>query len=207
MSRPTEEDRRAAEPVTAGPDDSQLVRRTLDGELSAFDVLVSRYEKRAVSAAFRLLGNVHDAMEVCQDAFLKAYRSLGSLKEPSRFGPWLIRIVSNLSLNYRRSRRSMASLPIGDALEDASVEQGVRTESRAAGQWSVSGVESGETTEEIARAIASLPEKQRLALVLFAIEGWPQKDVAEVLGCSLEAVKWNVFQARRTLKDKLAEYL
>jgi RNA polymerase sigma-70 factor (ECF subfamily) len=59
--------------------------------------------------------------------------------------------------------------------------------------------------EVIERAIEELPDKQRLALILFAIEGWPQRDVAEVLGCSLEAVKWNVFQARKTLKEKLAE--
>jgi RNA polymerase sigma-70 factor, ECF subfamily len=193
--------------VTAGPDDAELVRRTLQGDLSAFDLLVARYEKRALSAAYRLLGNAHDAMEVGQDAFLKAYRSLATLKEPSRFGPWLIRIVSNLSLNFRRSRRPVASLPTDDALRDVSAVQGARLETAAAGQWSVTDAESGELSGEIEKAIASLPEKQKLALVLFAIEGWPQKDVAEMLGCSLEAVKWNVFQARKMLKDKLADYL
>ena len=56
-------------------------------------------------------------------------------------------------------------------------------------------------------AIARLPEKQRLSLILFAIEGLPQKEVADILECGVEAVKWNVFQARKKLKDELAEYL
>jgi len=198
VSKATEEDRRSTEPATAGVEDAQLVRLTLAGDMKAFESLVARYEKRAASAAYRLLGNSHDAMEVCQDAFLKAYQSLASLKEQGRFGPWLLRIVSNLSLNFRRSRKAVASLPTDDALQDAPGSPATRSAESPA---------SGELTAEIERAIATLPEKQRLALVLFAIEGWPQMDVAEMLGCSLEAVKWNVFQARKTLKDKLADYL
>lgn len=207
MSRPTEEELRAEQHPTAGPDDAELVRRTVGGELAAFDVLVRRYEKRAGSTAYRLLGNSHDAMEVCQDAFLKAYRSLGSLKEPGRFGPWLIRIVSNLSLNYRRSRRTVASLPLDDTLHEASADHGAREQTLAAGEWAIADAASGDVAEKIERAIALLPEKQRLALILFSLEGWPQKDVAEMLGCSLEAVKWNVFQARKTLKQTLADLL
>ncbi|MBN1489168.1 MAG: RNA polymerase sigma factor [Phycisphaerae bacterium] len=184
-----------------------MVRRTLAGELPAFDTLVGRYQKRAVSASYRLLGNSHDAMEVCQDAFLRAYQSLGRLKEPTRFGPWLIRIVSNLSLNFRRSRRATAALPVDDALGTEETATAGRPRRGSGHSTPPDPLSSGELAGQIERAVAELPEKQRLALVLFAIEGWPQRDVAEVLGCSLEAVKWNVFQARKTLKVKLAEHL
>ncbi|MGB9624787.1 MAG: RNA polymerase sigma factor [Phycisphaerae bacterium] len=178
--------------------------------MAAFGALVERYQRRAVSASYRLVGNIQDAMEVSQDAFLRAYRSLGSLNEPARFGPWLMRIVSNLSLNFRRSRRSalrVGGLPLDDVLSDEESAPAAREEAVAGGEWSVDGLASGEVRSRIEKAIAELPEKQRLALILFAIEGWPQRDVAEVLGCSLEAVKWNVFQARKTLKEKLAAYL
>jgi RNA polymerase sigma-70 factor (ECF subfamily) len=178
--------------------------------MAAFDALVERYQRRAVSASYRLVGNVQDAMEVCQDAFLRAYRSLASLKEPARFGPWLMRIVSNLSLNFRRTRRSalrLGGLPLDDALSDDDAAPASHGEPPAGGEWSVDELASGELADQVEKAIAKLPEKQRLALILFAIEGWPQRDVAEVLGCSLEAVKWNVFQARKTLKEKLADYL
>jgi RNA polymerase sigma-70 factor (ECF subfamily) len=191
-----------------GPTDAELVRQALDGEASAFDSLVIRYERRAASTAYRLLGNSHDAQEVCQDAFLRAYQSLGSLQKPARFGAWLLRIVSNLSLNFRRSRGSpakQATLPIDDVLAGVS---GTRVRASAArGEVGAGNPEGGEVAEAIERAIAELPERQRMALVLFAIEGWPQRDVAEVLNCSLEAVKWNVFQARKVLRAKLAEYL
>lgn len=211
MSRPTEENRDA----TGRPDTNELdaaaVRRTLAGELAAFDELVNRYQKRAVSVAYRLVGNTHDAMEIAQDAFLRAFRSLRTLKEPGRFGPWLVRIVSNLSLNHRRSRRLWAhagGLPEDDMLEGgASVRTAEGETSAAAGEWSLDEAASSEMATKVRQAIDELPEKQRLALILFAIEGWPQRDVAEVLECSLETVKWNVFQARKTLKTKLAEYL
>ncbi len=68
-------------------------------------------------------------------------------------------------------------------------------------------MESAETSRAIADAINSLPEQQRLALVLFALEAIPQKEVASIMECSVEMVKWNVFQARKALKEKLAEYL
>lgn len=186
------------------------MRRTLDGETAAFDILVERYQRRAVATSCRLVGNVQDALEVCQDAFLRAYRSLSSLKEPARFAPWLMRIVSNLSLNFRRSRRAAAkvgALPLDDILRDDEAALAARGEQPAGGEWSMDELASGETAGQIGAAIAALPEKQRLALILFTIEGWAQKDIAEVLGCSVEAVKWNVFQARRTLKEKLSDYL
>jgi len=86
--------------------DAALVNVVLAGDRDAFEKLVGVYERAAVATAYRLLNNSDDAREVVQDAFLRAYRSLGRLKDPQRFGPWLLRIVSNLSLNARRSRRT-----------------------------------------------------------------------------------------------------
>src|SRR5689334_3675224 len=87
-----------------GETDEMLVRSALGGDRSAFDTLVKRYQNAAVSVSYRLLGNRADAVEIVQDAFLKAYRSLDSLERPGAFGGWLMRIVSNLSLNRRRGR-------------------------------------------------------------------------------------------------------
>src|SRR5262249_8776927 len=81
--------------------DASCVRRTLAGDVRAFDELIERYQRRIVSIAYRLLGNGHDAADVCQEAFLRAYRSLDTLQEPHRFGAWLTRIAGNLALNYR----------------------------------------------------------------------------------------------------------
>jgi len=187
--------------------DAEAVSQTLAGDLKAFDQLIERYQRRAVAVAYRLLGNINDAMDVCQDAYVRAFRSLASIQDPKRFGSWLMRIVSNLALNFRRDRKQTLSLSIDD--DGPGLSAGAIADERTFAGGSAAGdsLQTSELEQAINEAIAQLPEKQRLALILFAIEGLPQKEVAEILDCSLELVKWNVFQARKTLKDKLAEYL
>ena len=104
------------EPAAAGPTDGALVEQVIAGKRAAFDVLVGRYQRQAVAVSYRLLGNSHDALEVTQDAFIKAFSSLATLQKPEAFGGWLMRIVSNLSLNYRRSRKTRSQLPLDDLL-------------------------------------------------------------------------------------------
>jgi RNA polymerase sigma-70 factor (ECF subfamily) len=200
-------DSAAADP---SPSDGQLVQETLKGDKTAFDELIRRYQRQAMAVSFRLLGNSHDAMEVTQDAFLKGFTSLGTLQKPEAFGGWLMRIVSNLSLNYRRGRKTRSPLPLDDAFGPASPSQ---AESGGGSDWMAQsgdplhGMESAELGEALQAALKQLPEKQRLALVMFTIEQLPQKQVAEALDCSVEAVKWHVFQGRKKLKELLKQYL
>src|SRR5687768_14719336 len=99
------------------PSDGVLVSRVLEGNRKAFDELIVRYQRQAVAVSYRLLGNTQDALEVTQDAFLKAFSSLATLQKPEAFGGWLMRIVSNLSLNFRRSRKTrQGQLPLDDLL-------------------------------------------------------------------------------------------
>src|SRR5258708_26828817 len=105
------------------PPDGDLVRRVIDGHQNrAFDELIRRYQRQAVAVSYRLLGNTHDALEVTQDAFLKSFSSLRTLQKPEAFGGWLMRIVSNLSLNYRRGRKSRTQLPLDDLLGPADAQ-------------------------------------------------------------------------------------
>src|SRR4051795_5561201 len=105
-------------PVTDTPaiSDGKLVSQTLAGDRNAFDQLIGRYQRQAMAVSYRLLGNTNDALEVTQDAFLKSFTSLSTLQKPEAFGGWLMRIVSNLSLNYRRSRKIRSQLPLDDLL-------------------------------------------------------------------------------------------
>jgi RNA polymerase sigma-70 factor (ECF subfamily) len=195
-------ERLATRPV---PDDATLVQAAQRGEPGAFDQLVTRYQKRATGVSYRLLNNLHDALEVCQEAFIRAFRHLESLEDPRRFGPWLLRIVTNLSLNFRRSRGPRLSL------EDCVIEDGDRAERVAdrpsAGERPTSELDTSELQEQIQAGLAQLTNQQRAALVLFSMEQLPQKEVAEIMGCSVEAVKWHVFQARKKMKAHLAAYL
>lgn len=184
--------------IEDGGDDARLVALVLGGAGDAFDVLVRRYQRRAMAVAYRLLGNMDDAGEVVQESMLRAYRHLNRLTDRERFGAWLMRIVSNQSLNRRRSRGRKA-VQLDSLAEMESTRAGAPAADR--------GGEMHEAHAATRKAIERLPEKQRDALVLFAIEGLPQKDVAEMLGCSVELVKWNVFQARKTLRDVLERFL
>ncbi len=184
--------------------EANVVRRAQDGDAEAFADLVTAYQRRAVSVAYRLLGNAEDASDVSQDSFVRAYQHLGQLEDPTRFAPWLFRIVSNLALNYRRARKAKAATSLDDP-------DGVPIDACGALAALPDGEKSGALSQELRGAIDAamehLPDKQRLALVLFSVEGMPQKDVAEILQCSVELVKWNVFQARKKLKELLREFL
>jgi RNA polymerase sigma-70 factor, ECF subfamily len=196
----------SANPIPAPPDpsDGVLVRRTLDGDRKAFDVLINRYQRQAVAVSVRLLNNSHDALEVTQDAFLKAFKNLSTLQKPEAFGGWLMRIVNNLSLNYRRSRKTRSQLPLDDLLGNSE-----NAGNSGGSEWTANSgqplkiLEGHELGQRLTEALAQLPEKQRQALVLFTMQELPQKEVAEQLGCSVEAVKWHVFQGRKKLKELL----
>ncbi len=197
----------------------ELVRSAQSGDPEAFAELVRRYQRRAVSLAYRLLGNIEDAGDVSQEAFIRAYRHLSQLDDPSRFGAWFLRVVSNLSLNYRRSRKSKSAVSLDDveAVERAATFRSggfprtLKPAAHLAGGGAV-GLEDGggpladELHEAITQALECLPDKQRLALLLFSVEGMPQKQVADILECSVELVKWNVFQARQKLKEMLKDF-
>lgn len=188
----------------AGERDAAWVQAARDGSPEAFGLLAKAYERPAIATAYRLLGNSDDALEVVQEALLRAYRSLDRLNEPSRFGPWLLRIVSNLSLNARRARRSGVPLDEQWGPEGMRTADGEPTASETGPDHRAEGHELGEALEA---ALQKLPEKQRLALILFTIEGWAQKDIAALLNCSLENVKWYVFQGRKRLREQLGDVL
>ena len=206
---PQATDPNEAQPSPAVPSDGQLVQGTLDGNRQAFDQLIRRYQRQAVAVSYRLLGNSQDALEVTQDAFLKAFTSIATLQKPEAFGGWLMRIVSNLSLNYRRGRKTRSQLPLDDLLGKVSEQ----SETGGGSEWMsrdidpVHHMESAELGAKLQEALKQLPEKQRVAIVMFTIEQMPQKDVANALNCSVEAVKWHVFQGRKKLKEILKDYL
>src|SRR4051812_30462121 len=193
----------------ASPTDGELVTRASAGDRRCFDELIVRYQRQAVAVSYRLLGNSQDALEVTQDAFLKAFTSIGTLQKPEAFGGWLMRIVSNLSLNFRRGRKNKQQLPLDDLLgaNEPSTSDGSGSDWMAQSGDPVRRLESEEMGRKLQEALSQLPEKQRLAIVMFTIEEMPQKQVAETLECSVEAVKWHVFQGRKKLKEILKEHL
>jgi len=206
---PSDSQARAAQELAAQAAlELSLVLAAKHGDRQAFGKLAQQYQRPCAAVALRLLGNTHDAAELVQDALVKAFINLGQIEHCDRFGPWLMRIVTNLALNYRRGRDRRRAISL--ELPAADSEEGEDLRATIAGgvlDAPDKPATSAELGDAISRCINELPEKQRLALVMFAIEKMPQKDVAEVLNCSVEAVKWHVFMARKQLKRSLINYL
>lgn len=194
----------------AAMSDAQLVEQTMAGKREAFDELIRRHQRKAVAVSYRLLGNSHDAAEVAQDAFMKAYSSVKTLESPEKFGGWLMRIVSNLSLNRRRGRRQVSTLPgdellgSGEGMSGDAAGKGVQTGRADDPYQQLEGKELG---KQLWDALDKLTDKQRIAMVMFTIEGMPQKEIAEAMQCGIEAVKWHVFQGRKRLRELLKDVL
>ncbi len=210
---PTPEPAVGPEPADENPGaaDAEAVNRCLAGDPTGFEQLVEKYNRQAIVVSYRLLGNQDDAKDAVQDALVKAYRSLDTLERPAAFGGWLMRIVTNVSLNFRRGRRLRIAQPLDGQVAEhlgnpAAADRpmpGHGPDSLAQSGDPSRAAEGRELGEALREALKQLPEKQRNALILFTIEELPQKEVADRLECSVEAVKWHVFQARKKLKDLL----
>jgi len=176
---------------------AELVKAAQAGGKTAFDRLVQLYQRQAMRVALGILGNVHDAGEVVQEAFVKAYVGLGGLSQRERFRFWLLKIVSNEAISRRRAarrRRIATSLFLTARAEEQ-----------------VSGRQDGEDTDElqlaIERAMRRLTGKEAEAITLFGLDGLPHVEVERIMGCSAGAVRWHVHRARKKLRVLLKEYL
>lgn len=162
------------------------------GDLAAFRSLVEATSSRFVRLAARMLGNVSDAEDVVQDAYIKAYRSLtsGRFEGRARVRTWLYRIVVNNCLDLLRQRRR-STADADDAPELA---------------WDgAASAEAHLALKELADMCADLPDEQRAALVLKAVEGFTSSETAEILDITEGAVEQRLVRARATLRGRIAK--
>jgi RNA polymerase sigma-70 factor (ECF subfamily) len=173
--------------------DADLVRQSLAGSSDAFEELVDRHYDRCLRYAARLLGNREDAEEACQDAFLRAYRSLSSYAESDRFGAWLFRILVNRCRTYASRRRG--------SLEDAADGEVL---ARLAPATEDHGDLLG-LREELARALAQLDLEQREAFVLKHVDDLSYDEISAITGVGVSALKMRVKRACDRLRDLLTD--
>jgi len=177
--------------------DLAAVERLKQGDARGLDDLFRRHHQAAYGIAYRLVGNQDDALDVVQEAFIHVMRGIQTFRGQSSFRTWLYRIVTHAALDYRRWRslRTADSLDRETALEPAA-EDGQRTPQEQAADRDLNTA--------IEKALANISEKNRAALVLFAIEGMSYKEIAEVLGISVGTVMSRIFNARQRLRELLA---
>jgi RNA polymerase sigma-70 factor (ECF subfamily) len=195
----------AARPA-AGADQSdlELVRRVQRGERGAFDLLVLKYQHKVVKLVARLLRDPAEAEDVAQEAFVKAYRAIGSFRGDSAFYTWLYRIAVNTARNTMASRQRR---PL-DYEADLSESEQSAVESRMRhGDTPEAVALSDEIHRTVNDAIAALPEDLRTAIILREVEGLSYEEIAEAMDCPVGTVRSRIFRAREAIDRNLKPLL
>ena len=179
--------------------DEELVASCLAGDRSAFDVLVLRWDRRIQGAIYRLIGSEDEARDLCQEAFLKAYRGLGGFKGEARFSSWLYQIALNLCRDRMRRRKGHTVVSL-DALE-ASGQAPVQRDETTALDLAL----TKDVARQVRAAVMALPEDQREVIVLKEYESLTFQEIADVLNLPVSTVKTRLYRGLDRLKERLSQ--
>jgi RNA polymerase sigma-70 factor (ECF subfamily) len=177
--------------------DEELVTAFRGGNLSAFDTLVQRWERKIQGAVYRIMGSGEDARDLTQETFLRAYRGLPSFKSEARFSSWLYQIALNLCRDRLRQRRGKTLMSIDD-LEPATAARIERTEATAQEL-----VEARDLARVVASAMSELPEEQREVIVLKEYQGLTFQEIADTLAVPVSTVKTRLYRGLVQMRERL----
>ena len=186
--------------------DADLMLRVKQGDTAAFSALVDKYKQPVMNLVYRMLRDVTEAEDVAQNVFVQVYRSAHRYQVSSKFSTWLFTIARNLSLNEIRRRTRHPA----DSMDASSPEQEDQPWHQYQDVKAVGPPDKllqRELEQKINDALADLPDNQRIALLLCRQDELSYEEMANVLGCSLSAVKSLIHRGRETLKQKLKPYL
>jgi len=185
--------------------DVGLMLRFQKGNELAFQELVERNHARVLGLIYRFISDASDAEDLTQEVFLRIYRARKTYKPTAKFSTWMFRITANVSLNALRSRANRK--------DDVSIDQvtdfgdGPRAMPDPDTKMPDHDLHREELQTKVREAIAELPEKQQVAVVLNKYEGMSYAEIADTIGCSTMAVKSLLARARDNLKDRLLLYI
>jgi len=185
--------------------DWALIRRTLDGDLTAYEELVKRYQSAVYGLIYHMTANHEDAADLAQETFIKAYNALGSFKGDSGFFTWLYRIAINTTLNHLKRRARQGEMYLNDLSPEVSNDPYVGpvvstfTPDREA--------ILAELQKKLNEALLKLSENHRVVVILHDIQGLKHEEIAKILGCNVGTVRSRLFYARQQLKAYLSDYL
>jgi len=173
------------------PLEARAIAAVKGGDNRSYDYLVSKYMKRVVSIAWGIVRNAHDAEDLAQEAFVKAFQTIGRFKTGEPFGPWIYRIVTNLALDVVKRRQRFRHEELSDAQP---AERRDRADLPAV---------TGELGRRIDEAIESLPEMQRIVARLYLVEQFDHAEIAVMTGLSEGTIRSHLSLARGKLKTRL----
>ena len=182
--------------------DVATVSRARAGDSDAFRLLVEQHSRLVFRVAYRMTGNEHDADDVVQETFLRAYKQLGRFEERANFGTWLHRIAVNCALDLLRSRGRLDRHYGGDP-EEAEMMGAIRSSDPQQDRLLL----SAELRNQVTAAMEKLSGNERTAFVLRHFEGMPVEEIGKTLGIQVNAAKHTIFRAVRKLREALEPFV
>ncbi|MHB9154439.1 MAG: RNA polymerase sigma factor [Endomicrobiales bacterium] len=186
--------------------DSRLMLAFKEGDEGSFNELLKKYEKPLINFTYRFTFNLAEAEDLAQETFLRVYRAAGRYEPRAKFSTWLFGIAARLCLDYKKKKRRdvmTGARPIG-APESAEEERVVELADKAAVTPEQSAEQSA-ASAKVKSCLLSLPENQRLAILLKIYEDKSYQEIAKILDTSVPSVESLIFRARQTLKKLLCD--
>ena len=190
--------------MTQDENDQQLVERVQAGDQSAFNLLVLKYQHRVLKLVGRFVSDPSEAQDVAQEAFLKAYRALGSFRGESAFYTWLYRIAINTAKNALVAQRRR---PVDFDLDAQDPESFERQAKLKESDTPEGVLLTEEIRQVVEKAMEQLPEDLRTAIVLRELDGLSYEEIAEAMDCPVGTVRSRIFRAREAIDKKLKPLL
>lgn len=187
--------------------DAYLVSRALEGDLPAFEKLVTRYQNKLIGYSARMLNDQDEAEDVAQEVFIKAYRSLDSFRGDAQFSTWIYRIATNLCIDRIRARKRRPQQAYSlDEPMDKDEDKGGREIADLSAE-PTREVERDELRRRVREVMNEMPEKMRTILIMCDMQGMAYEEIAKVLDCPIGTVKSRLFHARADLGRRLRPYI
>jgi RNA polymerase sigma-70 factor (ECF subfamily) len=180
--------------------DQLLVERVQKGDKHAFDLLINKYQHRIVSLVARYVNDRTEALDVAQEAFIKAYRAIGNFRGDSAFYTWLYRIAINTAKNWLVAQKRRPPASDIDAVDAEQYDMDSRLKDRATPENELMREEIKKTVYD---TIAELPDDLRTAIVLREMEGMSYEEIATTMECPIGTVRSRIFRAREAIDEQL----
>jgi RNA polymerase sigma-70 factor (ECF subfamily) len=182
--------------------DAELMLRVKDGDEAAFELLVHKHQKRVINTVYRFLGSTGEAEDLAQDVFLSLYRAAPRYEPRARFTTFLYRLVANRCINHARRRKVLRFLRLSSPQSRAEIGA-VRLDPVDPAARPEELAERRQLAGTVTRALAALPERQRLAIILRHYQEMSYEEISTVLSLSVSSVKSSLHRARLALRDAL----
>ena len=192
--------------VPAAVEDKQLVRRAQEGDLSAFDELIRRYQERVYATVYHMTSNHEDANDLTQETFVKAYKALSSFKGDSGFFTWVYRIAVNKTINFLKQKKNRHN---GFSLNDLdfNAEHDPDLVALVSDKNPRRDMGLAELHEKLNEAMQKLSDVHRLVVTLHDIQGLSHEEIGKIMDCNPGTVRSRLFYARQQLQGALSDYL